>query len=310
VQILREPKMLLSFTQRLARWAVSGVTTHWHDWRRKKERAEINGILARPNPPVYYESEELFEKLQKAFDPLPEYGYDLLSTWERGTKRSVQLIQKAALHELGAKVLEVGCGDGMTGYALGCYGHHVTLWDLEDWRDVRAKGIPFTHVDLCARTAAQVGTFDLVFSYNTFEHLEKPEQALAQVVRMCREGGLIYLEFGPLYAGPWGLHAYRTIHFPYPQFIFSGSFLEHKFVEVGIQDLGKPRETLQPLNQWRLSQYRLLFERSRCDIVSWSLTRQFSYLWIIRRFPLAFTGRGLSFDDVTTQAISVMLRKR
>jgi hypothetical protein len=147
-------------------------------------------------------------------------------------------------------------------------------------------------------------------SYNTFEHLENPAVAFSEILRVCKIGALIYLEFGPLYASPWGLHAYRTICMPYPQFLFSKGFIEKKLYELGIHDLGARRENLQRLNEWRINQFTDLWAKSNCEIISSYFLNDTSHLEIIKRFPSAFSGKSLIFEDVTTQAISVLLRKR
>ena len=278
-------------------------------WLRQKEQKEIIRILSRPEPPHYYDSEKTFEQLQNAYFPRTGYKYDSFSTWSRGTQRALKLIQVANLHEPGFSILDAGCGDGMTGYMLACYGHYVKLLDLEDWRDARTKNIPFVYGDLCSSLPLESNSFDLVFSYNTFEHVANPKVALAELVRVCKKDGLIYLQFDPLYASPWGLHAYRTIFMPYSQFLFSPSFINQKLQELNIYDLGKKRTTLQPMNQWRLSQFEHLWQTCNCDIINVSFVRIFSHLKIIMQFPNAFSGLGLTFEDVTTKEIQILLRK-
>jgi SAM-dependent methyltransferase len=170
---------------------------------------KASAILADSNPPKYCDSEEVFACLQAKYPSRDWYRYDSLSCWSRGVERAQQLLALDGLANPGLRVLEAGCGDGMTGYALASYGHAVTLVDFEDWRDDRVKALPFLQSDLCSHIAMQSETCDLICSYNTFEHLADPAEALSEFVRLCTSGGLIYLEFNPLYASPWGLHAYR-----------------------------------------------------------------------------------------------------
>jgi SAM-dependent methyltransferase len=286
------------------------LSSRFHNFRQEHQRVIISKILSRKNRSRYYDSDKIFNSLQKEFPSRPEYKYDPYSTWRRGVERAINLFEFVELCQGQKSILEVTCGDGMAGFILYSYNHYVTLNDIEDWRDYRAKKIPFVQSDICQSLNIDSNSFDLVCSYNGFEHLEDPTGALDEVIRVCKKGGLIYLEFGPLYASPWGMHVYRTVKMPYPQFLFSESFLKNKLDELGIYDLGLKRSDLQPLNKWRLNQFIQLWRNCDCDIVKSSLLTDVSCLELIRRFPEAFYNRDLTYEDVTTQAIIITLKKR
>lgn len=254
--------------------------------------------------------DDAFTILQNSYQGVPEYGYDSFSTWIRGADRCKQLLSLGEMKITGSNVLEVACGDGMASFLLQGYGHKAQLADIEDWRDERAKSLLFTTCDVCTVLPFESSTYDLVFSYNAFEHFPDPEAALMEMVRVCKPGGLLYFEFGPLYASPWGLHAYRTLKMPYPQFLFSMDFILIKLHELGIWDLGKERTELQPTNGWRYEQFRQLWRKSGCDIITEKDYRDASHLELILQYPECFRGRGLTFDDVTVQALFVTLRKK
>jgi hypothetical protein len=98
---------------------------------------------------------------------------------------------------------------------------------------------------------------------------------------------------------------------PYPQFLFSAEFLERKLDYLGIEDLGRKRTSLQPLNRWRVAQFRDLWNRSGCELlrcdVAWV---DVNHLRMVEAFPEAFRGRGLSLEDLLAQSLTVLLRKR
>lgn len=295
----------------IAKQMFPGLYTRWVDWQKKTLPNKVANILSHSELPQHYDDEDVFARLQYVYKKdTPKYGYDKYSTWRRGSERAINLLRADEFQEAGLNVLDAACGDGMMGYALACYGHRVTLIDLDDWRDVRAKHIPFVGGNLCKRLPFDSKLFDLVYSFNAFEHVEDPVAALAQLVRVSKTGAYIYIDFGPLYASPWGLHAYRTIFMPYSQFLFSTSFIEKKLRELGICDLGKKRTCLQPLNRWQVSRFRHLWKNSGCDIISYTELKTYSYLALIDQFPKAFTGRGLTLEDVTTHHITIMLRKQ
>lgn len=281
------------------------------NFKRSYVQKNIESILGQKESHAFYDSEKIFEQLQASYKPLPKYGYDSLSTWRRGAERMLRLLRNFdLLHKPCLSILEAGCGDGMTAYLLKGYGHNLTLVDQEDWRDERARDLNFIKMDLTNSIPVESGSFDFIYSYNTFEHLYYPKKTLSELIRSCKKGGYIYLEFGPLYASPWGLHAYETLMMPYPQFLFSKSFIDTKLHQLGIYDLGRKMSSLQPLNQWRMNQYRSLFNNPDCKLLSESAYSDFSHLTLINKFNKCFSGLNLTFDDVTIQALYVTLRKR
>lgn len=281
------------------------------DNKKLQHKQEINEILSDPSPSSYYDSLELFQKLQKEFPPLPEYGYDIYNTWKRGVERTTYLFQEFGfLHDVPKRVLDFGCGDGMVGFIISTYGHNVSLIDIADWRDNRAKNLQFIQKE-SDKLPIPDESYDIVYSYNTFEHVEDPEKILSEFTRVCKNGGFVFLEFGPLYSSPWGLHAYRSLLMPYPQYLFSTHFINERLNELGIYDLGKKLTGLQPLNKWRVNQFEDLWHNSSCKVI---LTSDFivndSFTDIIIKFPNAFTGLDLSYRDITTQGLRVILQKK
>lgn len=287
-----------------------GIEARRIDQQRKRHRMEVETVLASLSPPRLLDDEALFIELQSAYTPRPEYGYDSVSCWTRAVNRTVQLLKSPELSTPGSRVLETSCGDGMTGQLLTSFGHHVMLHDLEDWRDLRARQLPMVLGDLKAELPLLSGSFDLLCSYNAFEHVTNPVAALAELLRLCCAGGLVLLDFAPLYASAWGLHAYRTLRMPFPQFLFSEEFIQMKLQELGMWDLGKKQTALQPLNRWRLRDFDRIFRESGCEVVEYvRYPAEITLTEIILRHPAAFQGRGLEWNDVATEGVRVMLRK-
>lgn len=271
-------------------------------------RGRIEAIVRRPEPPDTRAAEADYDRLQRLVRTPPSYPYDPHSTWERGLRRARKLIELTGRPER-LRCLDVGCGDGMTAVLLASYGFEAHLTDLEDWRDRRAEGLPFHQGELEEGLPLPDGHFDLLYSYNTFEHLRDPAACLRELVRLCRPGGWIHLDFGPLYASPWGLHAYHTLRVPYAQFLFSEEFRQRKLRELGIWDLGKEREAPQPLNRWRLAQFDELFGSVGCEVVERQNLLLCRWLGLVSRYPACFSGRDLRYEDLVTAVIRVTLRK-
>jgi len=281
-------------------------------WQHRKMplTTRIVPLLASGAQPICFD--EHFEKLQSSYTQWwPEYGYDSYSTWARGCERAIKLLRIPALRLRDLAVFEAGCGDGMTGYALTTYGNvrEVQMNDNEDWRDSRASSFPFVKGNMCHDLPVPSSSFDLVITYNTFEHVEDPKAALTELVRVCKKGGLIYVEFSPLYCSPLGLHSF-SFKMPYPQFLFSPSLIETKVRELGVNDLGEDMECLQPTNKWRIAQFREIWRNASCDVVNVTESPERRHLWIVTEFPEAFCGRNLTLDDLEIAGVAVMLRKK
>lgn len=224
-------------------------------------------------------------------------------------KRANGLLTLDGMQQTGRSVLGAGCADGMLGVALESYGHHAVLLDYQDWRNPRARNLTSLTADMCSGLPLRNGRFDSVCSYNVFEHVRLPTIAFQELLWCCAAGGLLHLDFGPLFASPWGLHAYRTLRMPYPQSPFSPCFLEKTLKLPGIHDLGEDRDSLQPMNCWRPAQFRQLWSQPSCSTVCFTMLTDNSHLDLVLEFPEVFRGRDFSIEDLTTEAIVVTLKR-
>lgn len=295
-----------------AKIAFPSTYTRYVRWQHKRIPllARIAPILASDADPIHYD--ECFERLQCSYTQWwPEYGYDEYSTWVRGYERAMKLLKMPEFRARDLKILEAGCGDGMTGYAVASYGRgrNIVLNDTEDWRDDRATSLSFLKGNICQGLPIASESFDLAITYNTFEHIDDPAAGLTELVRLCKRGGYIYIEFKPLYCSPLGLHAFSFL-MPYPQFLFSPTLIETRVRELGVKDLGQEVDRLQPTNRWRLAEFRDLWRGSNCEVLSLVEERDERHLGVVAEFSRAFCGRGLTTEDLVVQGVSVLLRKR
>lgn len=267
-------------------------------------------VLMLTAEPVTSNAESCFERLQARYQPRPEYGYDPISIFRRASERALEVINLPGVGRQGLHGLDLGSGDGMLSTLLQTFGHRMTLTDLEDWRVEAAKSLSFVKADCCVHLPLDDKSFDFVISYNAFEHFPDPVQAFSEVLRVLRPQGLMHFRFNPLYCSPWGLHAYRTLRMPYPQFLFSEEFIQQKLDEEGIWDLGKKRNQLQALNCWKPSQFEALWTRGEVEVLECNWQKDEEHLDIINQYPESFQGRGLSLLDMVTAGVTVTLRKR
>lgn len=113
----------------------------------------------------------------------------------------------------GGFVLDVGGGPGYfrdafvraggTYLAVDYDRSELTAADLLHHMTVLGSGM-----DLPLRT----GAVDVCFSSNVLEHVPDPERMAAEMVRVTRPGGLVYLSY-TLWLSPWGGHETSPWHF-------------------------------------------------------------------------------------------------
>jgi ubiquinone/menaquinone biosynthesis C-methylase UbiE len=149
-------------------------------------------------------------------------------------------------------------------------------------------------------------TFDVVFSYDAFEHFDSPEGVLREAIRVTRNRGYIYLEFGPLYYSPYGQHAYRSITVPYCQFLFLRDVISD-FLN---------RQRLSPIdfshvNGWSLAQYRELWGRYSSVLrrIKYHEIPELSHLHLIRSYPSCFRSTSEFFENFIISGIRVLFQK-
>ena len=275
-------------------------------WLTKKK---IERILRDASPPVTSRAEASFVHLQSTCKPPVPYGYTSWDMWNRGLNRNGSLCLIPGLETPGKKVLEVACGDGLVGTLLHHFGHEVVLVDSDDWRDPRAKVTPFHCCDACDTLPVGNDQFDLAYSYNAFEHFAQPEHVLKNIIQCVRRGGYIYLEFSPLFATPWGLHAYGTFNMPYPQFLFSPQFIQKTYNELGIHYYGVTQRIPMPVNEWRYTKFLDMFQQCGLRVLKCKTSTDISCLKLVLQYPEAFTGRHLTYNDLVIDGFRVLLQK-
>jgi SAM-dependent methyltransferase len=275
-----------------------------------KQRQGVSRILALPQVPSLERSEAGFASLQARYQPRPEYGYDAYSIFFRASERALTLLRLPGLSLPGLDGLDLGAGDGMVDVLLQTFGHRMMLSDMDDWRVDAAKQLSLVKADCSDYLPLPENCFDFVVSFNAFEHFPNPARTMDELIRVTHRGGLMYFSFNPLYCSPWGLHAYRSLRMPYPQFLFSEMFIDRKLEELGIWDLGKQRSELQSLNRWRFAQYKAIWERPELEMLDCKWHIDDDHLDLILEYPECFQGRGLKLEDVVNAGVTVTLRKR
>jgi ubiquinone/menaquinone biosynthesis C-methylase UbiE len=259
--------------------------------------------------PAYLEQNTL-EILHKTYSPPFIEKYDPKSVEDRAKRQSKEILDLILQEKASIKnFLELGCGKGMVSCILQRQGYQVTAIDFNDTTlDIRAvnEGLKFIKMD-ASQLIFEDESFDFIFSFNSFEHFSNPEAVLREAIRVLKTGGYIYLNFSPLFMSPWGLHANRFIHFPYPQILFPKEVIQDFVQQKGFSFcIGRPE-----VNEWSLEEYRQLWRRysHRLKICLYLERTDLSHLDFIIKYSSVFKSKTKSFDDLIVSGIRVLFQK-
>lgn len=148
------------------------------------------------NPrPAASEFERIYPPTYHAFDFSPKkYGVVFKV---RARLEAMRTLKRCRNLPDGARILDVGCGDGFHLSLLRRYGKKQ--WNLEgidlDRRAVDAAiqaGLK-VHLGSVEEIDLPAETYDLVFMIQTIEHVEKPDAVLRAIYRLLRRGGRLVI---------------------------------------------------------------------------------------------------------------------
>ncbi len=130
-------------------------------------------------------------------------------------------------------VLDVGCGaGGKSLYYLSCGAKNVVGIDVvESYKEESeslAKELGLDGFTFLCRDAAKTdfadNSFDTIIMNDAMEHVAQPEAVLAEMKRVLKPGGKLYVNFPP-YNHPYGAHLSDVIGIPWVQTFFSDKTL-------------------------------------------------------------------------------------
>ena len=281
----------------------------WEAYCRLKARRARKAFDAAADSPAWLSMAEL-QALQRAYPLEPvRYKYDAQSLAARGRERAQRLLSMSRRHaNRPQRFLDLGMWDGMTCRALQEMGKRAVGIDIRiEGLDetAGAGGATFAGMD-----AAGLGfvdeSFDFVYSFNSFEHFPDPEAVLSEALRVLRPGGLLYLEFGPLWLSPRGAHQFQTISVPYVECLFTKDMLAEFAAARDIRLMG-----FFWMNEWPLSRYRSLWERNagRLEKVVYHEIYNADHVDLIERYPSCFRSKTQAFDDLIVSNIEGLFRR-
>lgn len=126
-----------------------------------------------------------------------DYGYpDAALRWD--DSYVWQPVRRAvASLPAGARVCEIGCGNGVTASRLAAMGYQVTAVDPSESGIAAARaacpGVRFEVAEADASLPERLGTFDALVSIEVVEHCVSPKTFAACAAGLLRPGGLLVL---------------------------------------------------------------------------------------------------------------------
>ena len=266
-------------------------------------------------------SEKLpYEKLVERASQYPPMGKPLPSAIKNQQDKWARRIARLAkLYSL-SKILEIGSGAGLASKRLESLGYDVFSSDIADSLNSQQFNgqLKYVIADTCSTLPFPDGSFELVFSINTFEHFQEPEKAFDEMIRVTRKGGLIFTSFGPLFFSPWGLHASRRLSFPYPQLLYLKEDIQQYLVrnQDALSDTydknSDPHQIGPFVNQYSVKQFREMFHQNdvRFRIIYYSERLSVTGLTTILKFTRLLKGSAPSFWDLLTSGIKFLAVKQ
>jgi len=201
--------------------------------------------FARRDPRVAVKHDiELLRRLHRIF-PIPQrgqYSYDDYMSHVKSATVSLDMMKREIpLH--GKDLLDVGTGYGGTLVLRDKYGlksatgvdgastkirfeKMCNMLKLKESKSMQYLGVPtgdFLDADFEDRQ------YDIIMSFNCFEHFRYPEKVFKKCLDLLRSGGYMNFRFGPLFRAPYGAHRFRYTGIPYFQNLFSDGLVYRFF---------------------------------------------------------------------------------
>jgi ubiquinone/menaquinone biosynthesis C-methylase UbiE len=208
---------------------------------------------------------------------------DAYSRWEHHWGAQFARTYMAPAGDLaGRRVLDVGCGLGGKTVAYEEAGGRVTGIDLAAANVVQSMEYARGHraqADFFVGDAAALplvdASFDTLVANDAMEHFAEPERALAEMARVTRPGGAVWIFFTPHYS-PLGSHLYDYVYTPWCHLLFTRPQLARAIREILARR--DPSQSAEALDE----RVRRIMESYRRDLNHMSIRR---FLRIARAVP-------------------------
>ena len=195
-----------------------------------------------------------------------EMSMDKINNLKNDIRNGTQILAKCGIPIQGKKIMDVGCYLGLqcfgamelgAGEAVGIdipeyYVNQSTNNEsvdaskvLENKRDKIRKLHP--HLDQSKISFKDVSVFemdyknefDIIFSWETFEHIMNPKEALARIYKALKPGGIVFSQYNPFFCISGG-HSMCTLDFPFAHTLLTDEDFK-KYVETIVPENAPPK---------------------------------------------------------------------
>jgi len=220
----------------------------------------------------------------------------------------------------GKRVLEIGCGPGLTALGLAQQGNPDLLvaMDLDLHMKATIEGLgkpPFpSSLPSCLRylltdasnLGLQSSSFDLAYAWSVFEHLPDPSVVLAEIQRILKPGGLLYIQIAPLYYSAFGHHCWEHVAEPFAHLLgtpkqFRSQVMASQSAPERVQRDWQTYEGLNRLTVGKLQ--KILLEKE------WILQRTILQCDDLKGIDLEGALSRIPLQDLATVQINLIAKK-
>ncbi|HXX57179.1 MAG TPA: class I SAM-dependent methyltransferase [Thermodesulfovibrionales bacterium] len=176
----------------------------------------------------------------------------------------------------GMTVLDIGAGQGMHAGFLAEHFQDVYCSDIIDYTSLYGGEFFKLLQEKYARNGYRINLskvhfiradgmnlifrdtfFDMIVSFNMFEHVPEPETVLKEMVRCAKDGGYIYIQFDPIWTADTGSHFFHRVPEPWAHLVYSDDEFVSKMRTSGAPE-SETEEYRNAMNRKRVLYYRTL----------------------------------------------------
>jgi SAM-dependent methyltransferase len=188
-----------------------------------------------------------------------EYNYDAVRWWddhfEQAAGTVVDFLESDGIALEGKVVADIGCGDGIIDLGVLLKGKPAKLvgYDLRPvdvdalLRAAEAAGVldelpsalSFAVSD-AQHVPAPDDTFDIVFTWSTFEHVSAPVVMMREIARILKPGGVLFLQLWPFFLSEHGGHLWPHYDAGFPHLLKDDEELLEEVVSRRGTDPSRP----------------------------------------------------------------------